>query len=81
MTRRKRIERDNDGTPIETDEDLPLEETLAVDPKTSKRVVIWTPKGEEMGAWSEQGMHTAGDRVETDHADVLVERGFATEAE
>lgn len=81
MTRRKKIISDVDGTPVETDEDLPLEEVPAVEPKAAKRLVVWTPKGEELGAWSEHGMHKAGDLVETDLADVLIERGFAREAD
>lgn len=47
-------------------------------PKTVK--VVWTDLGEAKGAHSEHGKHTAGEVVETEHAALLVERGFAKAA-
>jgi hypothetical protein len=47
-------------------------------PKATK--VLWTEKGEAAGAHSEHGKHAAGDVVETDHAALLIERGFAKAA-
>lgn len=47
----------------------------AAAPKTVK--VVWTEAGEASGAHSEHGKHTAGETVETEHAALLIERGFA----
>lgn len=40
-------------------------------------VVIWTEEGQNSFAQSEHGQHKAGDEVETEHAEMLIERGFA----
>lgn len=77
MTRRKKIVHEGDGTPIETDEDLPLEETEPVEPKPDVRKIRITKLGEEVGAWTEHGQHKAGEEVETSFADIFVERGWA----
>lgn len=39
--------------------------------------VVWTERGERMGAWAEDSRHKAGDRVKVSAAEVLIERGFA----
>lgn len=80
MSRNKKIVREDDGTPVETDEDdvAPVVEKIE---RPQKRKVVWEQKGEDAGAWSEHGQHKTGEIVETDHADVLVSRGYATEAE
>lgn len=44
------------------------------------RKVVWTEDGERRGAHSEHGTHKAGEIVETAHADLLIERGFAKAA-
>lgn len=81
MSRKKKIIHDIDGTPIETDEDV-VDETPEPEPaKPAKRSVIWTKAGEDAGVFSEHGQHSEGDVVETDHADLLIERGYAKEAE
>ena len=41
------------------------------------KLVLWTADGEAKGAHSEHGTHKRGDVVETEHADVLIKRGFA----
>jgi hypothetical protein len=81
LSRRKKIEAEADGTPVETDEDMP---PPVVEPKKrtlEAREVIWTKAGEENFAFSEHGTHKAGDKVSTIYADVFVKRGHATEAE
>lgn len=45
--------------------------------KVTTKTVIWTDKGEKDGAHSEHGKHVAGEKVETEHAALLIERGFA----
>lgn len=45
--------------------------------KSGKVAVIWTEEGEARGAHSEHGQHKAGDEVTTEHAAILIERGFA----
>ena len=42
--------------------------------------VKWTQAGADKGAHSEHGTHKAGEIVETEHAAVLIERGFAEPA-
>ena len=80
MTRRKKVVSDPvDGTPIETDEDLPVEDAAPTPAQSAKRLVEWTQKGEDAGAWSEHGMHKAGEKVETTFADLFVSRGWAKE--
>jgi hypothetical protein len=56
-----------------------LTEAPAPAPAASGRVVIWTEKGEAAGVFSEHGQHVAGEEVTTEHADVLIANGFATE--
>lgn len=73
MTRRKKVVSDTDGTPIETDEDLPHEEAESAD----VRKIRITKLGEEVGAWTEHGQHKAGEEVETSFADIFIERGWA----
>ena len=73
---RKKIIRDVDGTPVETDE---IDTTAPVEYPTSNEVLVyWTKKGEERGAFSEHGTHRTGDVVMTAYSGPLVENGFAT---
>lgn len=44
---------------------------------SGKAAVVWTAEGEARGAHSEHGKHKAGDVIETEHAALLIERGFA----
>ncbi len=46
-------------------------------PVDTKRTVIWTEEAVARGAHSEHGQHKAGDEVVTEHAALLIERGFA----
>jgi len=57
----------------------PVGDDTAKPVRSTKRTVAWTALGEEQRAHSEHGMHVAGEIVETDFADVLIERGFAEE--
>ena len=51
-------------------------------PVTPNRVKVrWTQEGEDRGAFSEHGRHVAGEIVDTEHAAILIERGFAEAAE
>lgn len=76
MTRKKKVIQEADGTPVEIDEDVEdIEAVTSELPR--KRVVEWTEKGEKAGAFSEHGQHVAGEHVETDSADLLIEYGFA----
>lgn len=81
MSRAKKIVEQTDGTPVETDEDIPAP---VVDPNKNirtrtPRTVIWTKEGEENHAFSEHGQHKEGETVSTIYADVFVKRGHAKE--
>ena len=73
---RKKIIRDVDGTPVETDELDP--NAPGEYPTVNEVLVYWTKQGEESGAFSEHGTHKAGEKVMTAYSSLLVERGFAT---
>ena len=89
--KRKIVKTDEDGTPLEIVE---VEDAESVDapppadpePEPAKpvvegaRKVKWTKTGAERGAFSEHGKHEEGEVVETVHADLLIQNGFATEA-
>jgi hypothetical protein len=79
MTRRKRIVREDDGTPVETDEDaLALPSPDAPQHRDPEREVEITPAGAEAQCWSEHGMHDeAGVIIKTKYADIFVQRGWA----
>jgi hypothetical protein len=79
LTRKKKVVSDTDGTPIETEEDLPVDETAETEPKADVRKVRITQKGEDVGAFTEHGQHKAGEEVDTSFADIFVERGWAEE--
>lgn len=81
MTRRKKIVHAEDGTPIETDEDLPLDPQSQSEPKADVRAIVITKLGEDVQAWTEHGTHQEGDRVETAFANIFIERGWAREAD
>lgn len=44
------------------------------------RKVKWTKTGADRGAFSEHGKHEEGEIVETVHADLLIQNGFAEDA-
>lgn len=69
MSKRKKTIVEADGTPHEVE----------VDDGIARRKVVWTKLGEDCRAHSEHGVHAEGDVVETEHADIFVERGFALE--
>lgn len=72
MSRKKKTIVEADGTPIEVDAD---------DDAVASRDVMWTLLGETSSAHSEHGVHVADEVVNTVHADVLIERGFAREVD
>jgi hypothetical protein len=83
MTRKKKIVRDPvDQTPIETDEAVFEPPKPEKKTRPARRRVEITPAGAEVQCWSEHGMHDeAGVIIETDLADIFVERGWAIEVD
>lgn len=71
MTEKKTARRKKAADPVQEPAQAPV---------SDKRTVQWTALGEERRAHSEHGMHVAGEIVETEYADILIERGFAEEA-
>jgi ssDNA-binding replication factor A large subunit len=90
MSRKKKIITEDDGTPVEVEDDAPETVSEAVETEAEanphnaavegSRSVRWTKQGAERGAFSEHGQHAEGDIVVTAHADAMIAMGFAEEA-
>lgn len=76
MSRKKKVVKAEDGTEIEVEGEVA--DTTEYPLATPKKV-RWTQKAEDDGVFSEHGAHHAGDIVETEYADLFIERGHAEE--